>query len=68
MRLAITLRCLSMNSTRPIRKENGLRRFANIPLALHRSLRALQVFLDCSRVALPERSAAVNPAERAVSV
>ena len=68
MRLAIMLRYLSMNSTRPIRKENGLRRFANIPLVLHRSHRALQVFLGCSRVELPVRSAAANPAERAVSV
>ena len=63
MRPAIMLRCLSMNSTRPIRKENGLKRFANIPLVLHRSHRALPVFLVCSRAELLVRSAEANPAE-----
>jgi hypothetical protein len=68
MRLAIMLRYLSMNSTRPIRKENGLRRFAIIHLVRHRSHRASQVLLGCSRVELPVLSAAANPAELAVSV
>jgi hypothetical protein len=68
MRLAIMLRYSSMNSTRPIRKGNGLKRFAIIPMVLHRSHQASQVFLGCSRVELPVRSAAANPAERAVSV
>ena len=69
MRPAIMLRCLSMNSTRPIRKENGLKRFANIRLVLHRSRRALPVFLVflvCSRAELPVRSAEANPAEPVV--
>jgi hypothetical protein len=48
--------------------ENGLRRFVIIPLVLHRSHRASQVFLGCSRVELPVLSAAANPAELAVSV
>ena len=68
MRLAIMLRYSSMNSTRPIRKENGLRRFAIIPMVLHRSHRASQVFLGCSRVELPVLSAEANPAEQGVSV
>jgi hypothetical protein len=68
MRLAIMLRYLSMNSTRPIRKENGLRRFAIIHLVRHRSHRASQVFLGCSQVALPVLSVEANPAEQGVSV
>ena len=68
MRLAIMLRYSSMNSTRPIRKGNGLKRFAIIHLVLHRSHRASQVFLGCSRVELPVLSAEANPAEQGVSV
>jgi hypothetical protein len=68
MRLAIMLRYSSMNSTRPIRKGNGLRRFAIIHLVLYRSHRAWQVFLGCSQVELPVLSAEANPAEQGVSV